>query len=149
MSNEIYRERWLSTLPKQVREALEMSPAQMNDFSDNVRMADYLTRLAFGRVVEALEENKQQVVELGPVKEPEPISSAEVNARLALALKANEASAALKEKRIALIDKYESVNDIPIPANIEFHVVESTPEQQKARLKAIGRYKEEEQECEA
>lgn len=148
--SEPFRDRWLQSLPASVRDLLEMTPTQMNDFSDNVRMGDFLSKLAFSRVVEAMEQNKKaaaQVVELddSPIMDqPEMISDGEINYRLSLAMKANEASAKLKEQRVALLDKYSDVSDIPVPIPIEFHVVESTPEQQRARLKALGRYKEEE-----
>lgn len=136
---------WLDTLSPDIRAALDVADDVLNDFAGSVRMAEALARLAFRRAVQGVSQDSNEYVELGDEDNYEGITEYDINARMNVALRANAEAAKIKELRLQMLEKFEDVVDQPKPANIRFNVVETPKEDQVARLRAIGFYKEAEE----
>jgi len=142
-------DRWISSLPQHIQEALDVIDESLNDFAGNVRIAETLGKIAFRRAIDAVaaqsraEEGDYVETEddLGPIGTT-LIPDVEVNARMDIALRANREAARIKEQRVRMIDEFTEVTDMPKPANLNFHVIRSSKSEQAKKMRAIGLNKE-------
>lgn len=135
---------WRQSLPDYVKDILDVADDYLNDFAGNVRIAEALNELCFKRAVEGIVAQENEEVEFGAYSSPS-LNEEDMFHRFKLALQANKDSAAVKAKRLEMIDKYEDVNDIPRPILMRFETVEAPRENQIERLKALGFYEEAEE----
>lgn len=117
-------EDWLATLDPHLQEILVLASQNLEDFSSNVRTADALALLAFRRAVDAA--NTPGAAEDLILR------------RLEFARRANATAARVKADRLDVLDRFENIADAPRPANVEFVIVQASPQQQIERLRAMG-----------
>lgn len=131
---------WLLKLPPGVAEMLEATGDTHSDFAGHVKMAQALAKITFQRAVEA-------AVSAEPIVEPNPWAQGNdegkdkkgqddevANARLTLAIRANESATRLMEQRLALQDKYKLVERTPLPMAIRLNVVKVAKAEGERRL---------------
>lgn len=92
-------------------------------FDADTRMASVLASLAFMRAVDSEAGRSQDNLE--------PKDKTEL---LKVAGRLVELSAKLKEQRLDVLDRYENLNDVPKPANLEYMVTTVSPKLQVKRL---------------
>lgn len=115
---------WLASLPKNVREALELTNSLMENFATNVQVAEALNQLCFRRAVDA-------------TIDPE-LSEMDVAMRLSMAIKSNSTAAKLKKQRLEVLRDFEHVQDAPQPIAVNYNLRLTDVEDRIARLRALG-----------
>lgn len=98
-----------------------MAGETVEEFSSDVKMMSTLASLAFMRAVDS----ESGRTTLSP---KDQIELLKVAGRL------GETAARLKEQRLDVMDKYENINDMPKPANMEYLIVTTSPMLQVKRL---------------
>lgn len=122
-------DQWLAGLDPHLQEMIVIASGSMEDFASNVRAADILALLSFRRAMDA-------------VNNPQKLSETEVSARIELARKTNAQAALVKTQRLEMMDKFESISDVPQAARVEYVIVTAPIRQQIERLRALGYTKE-------
>lgn len=117
--------KWVASLPPDVREILMLARDNIEKFDGNVHMADSLAAVVFKRAIEA----GAGLSDLEPKEQVDMIKAAGNIIGLA---------ARLKEQRIRVIDEFKSISDLPKPATLEYLIVEAGPREQIIRLLALN-----------
>jgi hypothetical protein len=123
-NDETLMQEWLESLPRNVREALDLTSSLMENFASNVQIAEALNQLCFRRAVDA-------------TIDPE-LSEIDVSMRLAMALKSNTLASKLKRQRLEVLRDFDHVQDVPKPMNVNYTLRLTEVEERIRRLRALG-----------
>jgi hypothetical protein len=115
---------WLASLPRNVREALDLTSSLMENFASNVQIAEALNQICFRRAVDA-------------TIDPD-LSELDVSMRMSMALKSNGMAAKLKRQRLEVLREFDHVQDVPKPMNVEYTLKLTDVEERIRRLRALG-----------
>lgn len=143
---------WQDSLPLEVRQALEVDPASLGDFSSAVQRLDVLSNLATRRAIEAVApemRGREEVVELGDTVEPPSnekvydLDDKEISLRLDVAVRATKELVKAKKERLAAQDLFkDKAEDLPQKQRVEVHVRHVHPVRRLAALKRLKRFEE-------
>lgn len=114
-------ERWIETLPEEVREIMLIAGDTVEKFDGDVKMMATLAGLAFKRAVDS--ESGKTTLE--PKEQTELLKVAGVLV---------QGAAKLKERRLEVMDRFDNISDMPQPANLNYMTITESPAGQVRRL---------------